>query len=1309
MSRPDRRYFQLFSKIQNVTFVETGAYTGDGIAEAIKCGFSKIISIEPVSEFLKTCSERFENEIETGRLSLFLGGSETHLKIATQDIDGPVCFWLDAHWQGQESDFTVKNCPVKEEVSFICKERHKNAQDVILIDDIRLLQKQNAWRGHDVVLEDILEQLKTAYPDHFPCFIDGYARDDVFAMIPNKFKVQFLEIKHDVSCGRAESISDSGDVEKRSRSAAGSTETLSATTACQISPKFIKNRNMPFIEVYPSDRRNKKSIWLLEHARNITSQFGQDGIIREMLNRIGIRNKVCCEFGAWDGKRHSNTYSLIADEGWTGYLIEGSAQRCQDIVANHKNNPRAIAINAWVEFEGNSRIDAILQSAGAPTDLDLMIIDIDGNDYHVWQSMLDYRPRLLLAEFNPTIPNEVEFIQVRDNKTHQGCSLRALISLGKAKGYELVAAHRDAYFVLKEDFCKFGIQDNSIDAMHFSDRILHLFHGYDGKFWTAGNRRMYWSGGKQIAPDELQPVSSALSSITFQNDSIALDELSAQITQPSHMRASGEHPHSAEKIPLTKEPLWRHFPVTENQTYNILGRIIYESEKDMARNACLARIRFYDSGGMELPAPYAGVSISQVVGAYQYLNVCNTQEAANLFSLKAPDKANKMSLGFQLWSARQPAYISAELVVYEQKGEMKYPEAEPAIASGAMKAISPHVQMPPDVEKEFTMDRAIPVRQLYFDQRQNRAVILKKKAYEQVFSKLKQGTFEYYGDTLQRLLAALRDYPVSDMKVVVFGANSVNCDAIALKYGAECVCILEYNVPISEHPKVKCLSLRSALDRGMKFDAGISISSFEHDGLGRYGDPINPGGDLRAMEETKRLIKPGGILYLAVPVGADCVLWNAARVYGRIRLPLLLEGWKQEAAYGFDKSSFNEEIGKYDNQPVFVLRNLLSDENQNQKEKKITVHLPKNRYVLVKVCYGMGGRLRVVVDAMEYARKTGRKLIVDWNDGYYDDRKNDKDVFSHYFIYPESNCIEFYDSLKNVGSKMKRYPCAWHIRPVDLGVSYSLDSTLYWALYHERPPREDVDADVVVFTWHNVPMSMSKETSELYKELKLQPGIHEKIERFASDNFRTTPIGVHVRHGNGERRVIAPEIDWFIKKIEEIHKEDENKPIFLCTDSIFVQEYFLNRFDNICFTEKKFPLRGPLHNNSMNTDCPLNNGEQALVDMYLLARCDVLLLTGYHFARTAILLGGGSKGTYQYPKATRLLLKDAPGKSVSELKDFESVLAQAGIHVDNLRIDGQNEKYILYYGYDQIASINDSGSINIDMIKSSLLRRRLYV
>lgn len=80
----------------------------------------------------------------------------------------------------------------------------------------------------------------------------------------------------------------------------------------------------------------------------------------------------------------------------------------------------------------------------------------------------------------------------------------------------------------------------------------------------------------------------------------------------------------------------------------------------------------------------------------------------------------------------------------------------------------------------------------------------------------------------------------------------------------------------------------------------VSISNFEHDGLGRYGDPIDPNGDLRAMREMQTLVKPDGFLILGVPVARDAVVWNAHRLYGRLRLPLLLQGWTVDAFVGFD-------------------------------------------------------------------------------------------------------------------------------------------------------------------------------------------------------------------------------------------------------------------------------------------------------------------------------------------------------------------------------------------------------------------------
>merc|ERR1712238_385946 len=82
-------------------------------------------------------------------------------------------------------------------------------------------------------------------------------------------------------------------------------------------------------------------------------------------------------------------------------------------------------------------------------------------------------------------------------------------------------------------------------------------------------------------------------------------------------------------------------------------------------------------------------------------------------------------------------------------------------------------------------------------------------------------------------------------------------------------------------------------DVDTQFDIGVSYSSIEHDGQGRYGDPLNPDGDFAAMKEIYLKVKPGGYFLLHVPLSSDDKFyWYSMRNYGPARLPLLLRGWK---------------------------------------------------------------------------------------------------------------------------------------------------------------------------------------------------------------------------------------------------------------------------------------------------------------------------------------------------------------------------------------------------------------------------------
>lgn len=253
---------------------------------------------------------------------------------------------------------------------------------------------------------------------------------------------------------------------------------------------------MPVIEIRRNKRTKPQSTYLREFASDVTSQFGEDGIIAKILDLIGTRTQWCVEFGAWDGKYLSNTWDLINNKRWCGVLIEGDEGRARRIAEDHVSRVGEVFVeNAFVGWEGDNSLDNILSRTPIPPDFDLLSIDIDGNDWHVWNGLKNYRPRLVLVEFNPSASNELYFVQDADPTLNQGASLLAFIELGKQKGYELVATtYSNAFFVLADDFPKVGITDNSIDAIYEPYMDLQICQGFDGTIFAAGHMWLNWHG-----------------------------------------------------------------------------------------------------------------------------------------------------------------------------------------------------------------------------------------------------------------------------------------------------------------------------------------------------------------------------------------------------------------------------------------------------------------------------------------------------------------------------------------------------------------------------------------------------------------------------------------------------------------------------------------------------------------------------------------------------------------------------------------------------------------------------------------------
>lgn len=167
----------------------------------------------------------------------------------------------------------------------------------------------------------------------------------------------------------------------------------------------------------PPDARYEAFVRSIE-PKNTYSQFGEDGIIEAIFNRIGATSKWCCEVGAADGLFFSNTRRLI-EQGWQAVLVEadnepferlrklydpdGSAVVSRLVHAEgfHYTMPQFALWRCMVRAEGETSVDEILKASYAPTDIDLLSIDIDSQDYYLVNSLQQFYPRVLIVEYDP--------------------------------------------------------------------------------------------------------------------------------------------------------------------------------------------------------------------------------------------------------------------------------------------------------------------------------------------------------------------------------------------------------------------------------------------------------------------------------------------------------------------------------------------------------------------------------------------------------------------------------------------------------------------------------------------------------------------------------------------------------------------------------------------------------------------------------------------------------------------------------------------------------------------------------------------
>ncbi|WKY07373.1 hypothetical protein Q1695_007093 [Nippostrongylus brasiliensis] len=221
---------------------------------------------------------------------------------------------------------------------------------------------------------------------------------------------------------------------------------------------------------------------------------------------------------------------------------------------------------------------------------------------------------------------------------------------------------------------------------------------------------------------------------------------------------------------------------------------------------------------------------------------------------------------------------------------------------------------------------------MYFNSKQSNGSSLIWDKIQQWMTMPREQYVDYGVEGLS-VFHALRDYPVNNMSGLVIGSQTPWVEVLALKSGAREILTVEYhNIEITGTKKIKRVhpiefaeNWKNNVD---SFDFVISFSSLEHSGLGRYGDKLDPIGDLREVLKTLCVLKKGGIFIFATHRGQDGLAWNAHRTYGRIRLAMIMAGFEWLDTYrGFSPYPLQPtrdelELENSQVQDLFVLRKL---------------------------------------------------------------------------------------------------------------------------------------------------------------------------------------------------------------------------------------------------------------------------------------------------------------------------------------------------------------------------------------------------
>lgn len=223
------------------------------------------------------------------------------------------------------------------------------------------------------------------------------------------------------------------------------------------------------------------------------SQFEEDGIILYILAIIGMKTKKVVEICAGSGSE-CMAANLILNHAYQGYLFDGNEENINKAVQffNSKKDclltPPVIR-KAWITKDN---INQLLDEIGAYGEIDLLSLDIDGNDYYIWEAITAINPRLCVFETHNIVPDNLSLTipyvedfdywsKINTEKDFLGASLLAMKKLSSKKGYRLIGGHKHGFnvFFLRNDIAQDIFPEVSIESVH-------------NNLWTQIGQRERW-------------------------------------------------------------------------------------------------------------------------------------------------------------------------------------------------------------------------------------------------------------------------------------------------------------------------------------------------------------------------------------------------------------------------------------------------------------------------------------------------------------------------------------------------------------------------------------------------------------------------------------------------------------------------------------------------------------------------------------------------------------------------------------------------------------------------------------------------